>query len=109
MSSQIHRITLFKIPEAADQLRLLDMYRQMPVKAVKDGKPYILSVTAGRAKPDQRAQGFTLAVVSVFSSEADMKYYDEQCAAHAELKVFAKTANQGVMMVYFENELPTCS
>ncbi|PHH75931.1 hypothetical protein CDD80_1927 [Ophiocordyceps camponoti-rufipedis] len=109
MSPQIHRITLFKIPDEADQLRLLEFYKQMPVKAVKDGKPYILSVTAGRAKPDQRAQGYTLAVVSVFSSVADMKYYDEQCPAHAELKAFAKTANQGVMMVYFENELSTGS
>ncbi|RDA92130.1 hypothetical protein CP533_6076 [Ophiocordyceps camponoti-saundersi (nom. inval.)] len=109
MSPQIHRITLFKIPDEEHQKHLLDIYRQMPAKAVKDGKPYILSVTAGRAKPDQRAQGYTLAVVSVFSSEEDMKYYDDECAAHADLKAYAKTVHQGAMMVYFQNELPTCS
>lgn len=67
------------------------------------GKPYIISVTAGEAKPDQRAQGFTFAAISVFSSVDDMVYYDNECAAHAELKAFAKTVHQGAMMVYFEN------
>ncbi|KAJ1324350.1 Dabb family protein [Microdochium nivale] len=101
----IYRITLFKIPSADDQSKLLDIYRGMPGKAVKDGKPYIISVTAGRAKDDQRAQGYTIAVTSVFASRDDMVYYDNECAAHAELKAFAKTAHQGVMMVFFENEL----
>lgn len=62
-------------------------------------------MTAGKAKLDQRAQGFTIAVISVFESEEDMVYYDNDCAAHKELKSFAKNAHQGVMMVYFENEL----
>lgn len=64
-----------------------------------------MSVTAGRAKPDQRAQGYTVAVVSVFASEADMQYYDNECVAHQELKGFAKTVHQGAMMVFFENDL----
>lgn len=72
---------------------------------MQDGKPYILSVTAGRAKKDQRAQGFTIAVVSKFQSEEDMVYYDNECAAHQELKGYAKTVHEGVMMVYFEDEL----
>ncbi|KXJ86872.1 hypothetical protein Micbo1qcDRAFT_198046 [Microdochium bolleyi] len=101
----IYRITLFKIPSEDDQTKLLDIYREMPTKALKDGKPYIKSVTAGKAKKDQRAQGFTVAVTSVFASHEDMKYYDEGCAAHAELKGFAKTVHQGIMMVFFENEL----
>lgn len=71
----------------------------------QDGEPYILSVTAGPAKPDQRAQGFTVAVISVFRSVQDMNYYDNGCAAHAELKEYAKTVHQGAMMVFFENEL----
>lgn len=145
----INRITLFKIPDTEDQIKLLNIYREMPLKAMKvsrynarlnpqvshdysvppplilpplqrqacrhatcindkpfqDGKPYILSVTAGTAKPDQRAQGFTVAVISVFGSAQDMVYYDNECAAHAELKAFAKTVHQGAMMVFFENEM----
>lgn len=119
-TNQITRITLFKIPNVEDQNKLLDIYKQMPNKAVKvrtnstsnydrptykkqDGKPYILNVKAGSAKPDQRAQGFTIGVVSTFASQDDMVYYDEQCAAHAELKAFAKTVHQGVMMMFFED------
>ncbi|KAL3963590.1 stress responsive a/B barrel domain-containing protein [Purpureocillium lilacinum] len=103
MAGQIHRVTLFKIPNHEDQERLLDFYKHMQSRAVKHGKPYIISVTAGEAKPDQRAQGFTFAAISVFSSVDDMVYYDNECAAHAELKAFAKTVHQGAMMVYFEN------
>ncbi|OPB40750.1 hypothetical protein A0O28_0008310 [Trichoderma guizhouense] len=77
----------------------------MPTKALKDNKPYILSVTAGSTKPDQRAQGFTVAAHSEFNSLDDMVYYDNECVAHAELKAFAKTVHQGVMMVYYENQL----
>jgi hypothetical protein len=77
----------------------------MLMENFQDGKPYIRSVTAGQAKHDQRAQGFTVAVTSVFESQDDMVYYDNECAAHAELKAFAKTVHQGVMMVFFENEL----
>ncbi|KAM6476752.1 stress responsive A/B barrel domain-containing protein [Trichoderma sp. SZMC 28011] len=102
---RIHRLTLFKIPSAVDQEKLIDIYRNMPTKALKDNKPYILSVTAGSTKPDQRAQGFTVAAHSEFNSLDDMVYYDNDCAAHAELKAFAKTVHQGVMMVYYENQL----
>jgi hypothetical protein len=69
----------------------------------QDGKPYIVSVKAGPAAADQRAQGYTVAVFSVFKSLEDMKYYDNDCAAHAALKVVAKSVHQGVMMVYFES------
>ncbi|XXG99998.1 hypothetical protein Hte_006340 [Hypoxylon texense] len=100
---RINRITLFKIPDEENRKKLLEIYRGMPEKAVKDGKPYILSVSAGEAFPDDRAKGFTIAVVSVFASEEDMVYYDDQCAAHAELKAFARTVHQGAMMVYFES------
>ncbi|KAH8890098.1 hypothetical protein GQ53DRAFT_688891 [Thozetella sp. PMI_491] len=105
MSSQINRITLFKIPNEDDQQKLLNIYKHMPEKAVKDGKPYIISVRAGLAKKDQRAQGFTIAVISVFASESDMEFYDNECTAHGELKSFAKTVHQGAMMVFFENAL----
>lgn len=71
--------------------------------------PYIRSVTAGFAAADQRAQGFTVVALSVFESVEDMKYYDEGDAAHAQLKAFAKSVHQGVVMVYFENEVSVVS
>lgn len=44
-----------------------------------------------------------MAVVTEFESEADMKYYDNDCEAHAKLKAVAKGMLQGPpMMVYFE-------
>lgn len=67
----------------------------------QDGKPYIQSVTAGPTKLDQRAQGYTFAAISVFSSEDDMVYYDNKCTTHAELKAFAKGVHNGALMVYF--------
>lgn len=106
MASQtIHRVTLFKIPSQEDQTRLIDIYRTLPARALKDDKPYILSATVGPTYDDMRNQGYTLAALSVFATIDDMKYYDEQCAAHGELKKVAKTLHQGAMMVYFSNAL----
>jgi len=101
----VSRLTLFKIPSESDQQKLLDIYRSMPSKAKKDGKPYIRSVVAGPSYEDARNQGYTVAVVSTFDSLEDFKYYDTQCEAHNELKAFAKTVHQGNMMVFFENAL----
>lgn len=106
MSPQpIHRVTLFKIPSEEDQARLIDIYRTLPARALKDGKPYILSATVGPSYDDVRNQGYTLVALSVFGSVEDMKYYDDECAAHAELKKVAKTLHHGAMMVYFQNAL----
>ncbi|RKL02386.1 hypothetical protein BFJ68_g11941 [Fusarium oxysporum] len=102
MSGQITRVTLFKIPKAEDQQHLVDLYKQMPQKATK---PYIVSVQAGKAKADQRSQGFTIVAISTFASQEDFNYYDTQCAAHLELRTFAKSVNEGVAMIYFENEV----
>jgi hypothetical protein len=101
----INRITLFKIPNISDQKRLIDIYRTMQTDALKDGNPYILSVAAGQAFEDARNQGYTVAVVSTFSSVEDMKYYDDECKAHAALKSVAKQIHKGAMMVFFENTL----
>ncbi|KAE9583646.1 hypothetical protein CGCF415_v015109 [Colletotrichum fructicola] len=103
MAEKITRITLFKIPDEESQKKVLGFYQQMPQKALKDGKPYILSVKAALAVADQRAQGFTIAAISTFASAEDMAYYDNECAAHAELKAFAKGAHQGFAMVYFKD------
>ncbi|CAK7229829.1 hypothetical protein SBRCBS47491_007379 [Sporothrix bragantina] len=105
MAKPVNRVTLFKIPNVEDQQKLASLYRDMPTKAVKDGKPYICSVHAGPTKADTRNQGYTFAAISVFNSVEDMVYYDNECAAHQELKGFAKSVNQGAMMVYFEDAL----
>ena len=106
MSSRpINRVTLFKIPSEEDRARLIDIYRTLPTRALKDGKPYILSATVGPTYDDARNQGYTLAIISTFASVEDMKYYDNDCTAHADLKSVAKTMHQGVMMVYFQNAL----
>ncbi|KAJ4292355.1 hypothetical protein N0V90_009016 [Kalmusia sp. IMI 367209] len=99
----ITRVTLFKIPSPSDAETLLGHYRNMPVNALKDGKPYILSVSAGPAAEDARSQGFNFAAISRFANKEDMVFYDEGCAAHAALKAFAKDVIQGIMMVYFED------
>ncbi|KAH8817457.1 hypothetical protein F5884DRAFT_779484 [Xylogone sp. PMI_703] len=103
MVPPITRITLFKVPDPVDQQKLIDMYKGMPMKAKKNGQSYILNVRAGPAFPDQRSQGFTVAAISQFTTVEDMAYYDNECAAHAELKVVAKSVHQGVTMVYFQN------
>ncbi|RGP78399.1 stress responsive a b barrel domain-containing [Fusarium longipes] len=103
--SPVTRVTLFKIPSEKDQQQLVDLYKQMPQKAVKDGKPYISSVEAGKASSDQRAQGFTVVAISRFNSKEDFNYYDTECEAHLELRGFAKNVNQGFAMIYFENEV----
>jgi len=104
MTKNIRRITLFKIPKTTDQERLLSIYKTLQQEAQKDGKPYILSVQAGKAFEDQRSQGYTLAVQTEFSSLDDMKFYDEDCSAHQSLKGVVKTLQcDGAMTVYFES------
>ena len=69
----------------------------------QDGKPYILSMVVGPAEDDARAQGYTLVSKTEFANMDDMKYYDEACKAHNDLKVFVKTLSvEGVMTVFFK-------
>ncbi|EFX02140.1 stress responsive a b barrel domain containing protein [Grosmannia clavigera kw1407] len=103
MSKPIQRLTLFKIADMANQKKLLEYYKALPTKA--DGKPYIKSIMAGLTKEDQRNQGYTVAANTTFASIEDMAYYDNNCAAHAEVKDFARPVTQDILMVYFENEM----
>jgi hypothetical protein len=124
-------VTLFKIPDPANQEKLANIYKEMPTKAKKvfhahiavyllnavgfcmhnewllrcyqDGKPYIVSVKAGPTIEDQRNQGYTLAAVSTFASLEDMKYYDTGCEAHDALKVEARQMHQGILVVFYES------
>lgn len=127
MAGRVHRITLFKLPKEEDRQKLLEQYKVVNANAKKvsktpssdqcprrrnpsahrfntqDGKPYILSLAAGPAEPDQRSQGFTLVSKSEFASLDDMKYYDDECEAHQALKAYAKKelTLEGIMTVYF--------
>ncbi|TLS22137.1 uncharacterized protein PpBr36_09784 [Pyricularia pennisetigena] len=101
--TRIHRVTMFKLPNQEDQQKLLAAYEQMAKTQSKDGKPYILSLCAGAAAPDARSQGYTIVAKSEFASEADMKYYDEECQAHGELKKTAQSLSLAdkPLTVYF--------
>ena len=46
---KIERITMFKIPSQSDLDRCLEQYKTLKRTAVKDGKPYVLSIDAGKA------------------------------------------------------------
>ena len=61
------------------------------------------SVVVGKPEADPRAQGYTLAAKTEFASADDMKYYDEECPAHKQLKGVAKTLTmEGVLSVFFK-------
>lgn len=131
-SKQVHRTTLFKIPNPSDVQAVLDKYATMAQDAKKvcikprpstlhkrqlliqtaeqDGKPYILRCVAGAAADDARSQGYTLAAQMTFSSMDDMKYYDTECETHAALKAVAKSKVDGPPLVtYFDNAIGTSS
>lgn len=57
---------------------------------LQDGKPYIAYLCAGIAQDEARAKGYTIVAQSKFHSLEDMKFYDESCLAHQELKATAK-------------------
>ncbi|KAF7558183.1 hypothetical protein G7Z17_g128 [Cylindrodendrum hubeiense] len=105
-SVPVQRVTLFKIPSLEDQARFIDIYRTIPTQAKKNGKPYIISASVGPTFDDVRNQGYTLAVHAVFASVEDMKYYDDECAAHGEVKKVAKTLHkEGSMTAYFQSAI----
>ncbi|KAF2218224.1 hypothetical protein BDZ85DRAFT_117009 [Elsinoe ampelina] len=102
-SEQINRVTLFKISDQKAQEELLSKYKQLQSKAVKDGKPYIISAKAGRTEEDQRNQGYTIVAQTTFADKEGFEFYDKHCEAHAEIREYAKTVHQGVLMVYFKS------
>ncbi|KAI4147672.1 MAG: hypothetical protein LQ340_005446, partial [Diploschistes diacapsis] len=67
-----------------------------------DGEPYIVSVAANPLLPDQRSQGFTFVARTAFASLDDMRFYDEECEAHKDVKKVVGPHAQGVMTVYWE-------
>lgn len=73
---------------------------------LQEGKPYILSMAVGPAEADPRSQGYTVVSKTEFANMEDLKYYDDECSAHQELKVVAKTLEiGGIMTVYFKPQI----
>ena len=58
----------------------------MLTRFLQNGSPYILEVKARIAFSDPRSQGYTVVTETRFASQEDMKYYDEECPAHKQLK-----------------------
>ncbi|KAF5675242.1 stress responsive A B barrel domain-containing protein [Fusarium heterosporum] len=104
MADRVHRVTMFKLPSKDDQTKLLDQYNKLNASQQRDGKPYILSMVVGAADEDARSQGYTFVSKTEFANHDDMKYYDEDCKAHQDLKDFVKSSLgvQGMMTVYFK-------
>ncbi|OAQ67032.1 stress responsive alpha-beta barrel [Pochonia chlamydosporia 170] len=106
MADRVHRVTMFKLPNTADQQKLIEAYKTVDATNQKDGKPYILSLAVGVAEEDPRSQGYTVVCKTEFASMEDLKYYDDSCAAHQALKATAKgLAVEGIMTVYFKPQL----
>ncbi|KAJ5662747.1 stress responsive A/B barrel domain protein [Penicillium macrosclerotiorum] len=101
----IERITLFKIPNEADQQRLLEQYKVLTKTATKDGKPYIVAAAVGLSYPDPRNKGYTVSVKTTFASMEDMKYYDTECEAHKALKAVAGPIKEDILTTFYESVL----
>ncbi|KAF2739742.1 hypothetical protein EJ04DRAFT_508600 [Polyplosphaeria fusca] len=99
--SKIVRLTLFKIPNAADLPDAAKSYSTLAQDAQKDGKPYIISSHGNQTYDDPRAQGYNFVARTVFESKADMDYYDNECSAHAALKNSLKSKTGGPPLVVY--------
>ncbi|KAK7426522.1 hypothetical protein QQZ08_006981 [Neonectria magnoliae] len=103
MADRVHRITMFKMPSKDDQDKLFEQYKKLGVDQQRNGKPYILSMVVGPAEEDNRSQGYTLVSKTEFANMDDMKFYDDECTAHNDLKTFVKTLGvDGVLTIYFK-------
>jgi len=80
------RITQFKIPDPKDVDAAIEAYKKVEADNKKNGEKYIVSLQPFKLHDDPRSQGYTLAAQTTFASLEDMKYYDDECVAHKELK-----------------------
>ncbi|KAF2460652.1 hypothetical protein BDY21DRAFT_280477 [Lineolata rhizophorae] len=103
-SPVVRRITLFKLPEAADVDAALAKYATLKDDAKKGAQPYILAASASRVYDDPRCQGFTICAETSFASLDDMKYYDDECAAHGAIKALIKPKLQGPPLIIYMDE-----
>ncbi|KAJ4404472.1 hypothetical protein N0V82_010489 [Gnomoniopsis sp. IMI 355080] len=96
---------MFKLNGADKQKQLLAAYDKLAKDNKKDGKPYIAYLCAGLSNPeDPRNKGYTVISQTKFKSMDDMKFYDEACTAHQELKALVKGLGpeEPPLTVYFD-------
>ncbi|POS73317.1 hypothetical protein DHEL01_v208283 [Diaporthe helianthi] len=105
MAKLINRVTLFKLPGAENQAKLIAAYEKLAKEQSRDGKPYIAYLSVGTAQDEPRAKGVTVVAQSSFYSLDDMKYYDEADPGHQELKKIAREAglSEPPLTVYVES------
>lgn len=105
MAKLINRVTLFKLPGAENQAKLIAAYEKLAKEQNRDGKPYIAYLNVGAAQDDPRNKGVTVVAQSSFYSLDDMKYYDDSDPGHQELKKIAKEAglSEPPLTVYVES------
>lgn len=65
-----------------------------------------MSVTANGTYNDQRSNGFNFVAQTIFKSLGDMKYYDDECEAHTEIKGALKGHVQGPPLVVYMDANP---
>jgi hypothetical protein len=60
-------------------------------------------MVVGPAHDDPRSRGFNFVCKTEFATLDDLRYYDNECAAHGQIKTLAKELElEGVMTVYFD-------
>ncbi|PHH77779.1 hypothetical protein CDD80_203 [Ophiocordyceps camponoti-rufipedis] len=90
-------------PSTTVHLRSSIPANEMRKTPKQNGKPYILSLVAGVTEDDSRRDGFTVVSKTEFAAMDDMRYYDDECEAHAKLKAFAnkELTVEGVLTAFF--------
>lgn len=106
--SPIQRLLLLKVPSQSNQDTIISLFASIRDKATRDGQPYILSLKGGSTSSttftsEARSQGYTVAVHTEFAGEADVRYWDDECAAHKELKRVIMPLTEGAMVLHFRN------
>ncbi|CZR55107.1 related to stress responsive A/B barrel domain protein [Phialocephala subalpina] len=86
MATEINRVTLFVVPKEEDRITVLAEFKKLQKSALKDGRPYITSVTAGEVLEGSRSQGYNLVLQTRFASLEDMNFFDTECEFHTEMK-----------------------
>jgi len=102
----ISRMTFFKLSKPEDQDACVAAYGKLFNDQTRNGKPYIVSCEAHKLYDDPRSQGYTVVGKTVFESLDDMKFYDEECAAHKALKASVGPNHEGggpPMTVYMDS------
>ncbi|KAG4417942.1 hypothetical protein IFR04_008909 [Cadophora malorum] len=100
---RIIRVIMCKIPSEKGQQDFIELYRTMGATAVKDKKPYIVSLTIGVTYPDERSKGFNVVGKTEFKDLDDMKYYEIECEAHQKMKARAHEVGiEDYLLAYHE-------